>query len=154
MNTYLKSFLVFFLLVPAVLRAQDIQPPVTMPDLPEFFVDALSFSSDQPGMSRLDVYVEIPYNQLRFVNQDNVFRAGFEATLSIKDSAGKLTTEKWINEKLETKEYEATISRNEGKLIQRSFTLAPGRYTVAIQLTDNETQKTSRDQREIGRAHV
>lgn len=133
----------------AVLLARNVQPDPPPPDVPRFWFEALSFQSDQPGTSRLDVYIEVPYTQLRFKHENNVFRAECEATLSVFDSTGALITEKWLNEKIETTEYKTTISPHEAKLIQRSIQLPPGRYDVSVLFLDTETKKTGKVRRKV-----
>ncbi len=118
-------------------------------DLPQFYFDALSFASDQPGKSRLDVYLEVPYEQLHFTNEGQLFTSSYEVTMSIHDSDNKLVDEKWWTEKIETKDYNESVSTKQSDLNQRSFILLPNHYVLTVQIHDEDTKKTFRQQRNI-----
>ena len=117
------------------------------PDIPLFFVDALSFSSETNGMSRLDVYVDVGYDVVHFVHEGNFYRARFEVTMSISDTLDHPVDEKSWEETIETKDYDVSISPTASDLSQRSFTLPPGRYTLSIEITDSDTKKIARQKR-------
>jgi len=133
------------------LHAQaDVQPAEEMPvDVPQFYFDALSFMSDQKGMSRLDVYLEVPYEQLHFTNVGQAFSSNYEVTMSFYDSDNKLIDEKWWRKTVETRDYNESISTKQSDLAQRSFILPPKEYILAIQITDSDTKKTFRRKRQI-----
>jgi GWxTD domain-containing protein len=148
----LRSLLIGLLFLSALplLRAQEDQPPpVQALDLPRFFLDALAFAGDQAGTGRVDVYLDVPYKELRFTSQGDVFEANYEVSLIVADSLGKSVTEKWWKDKVETPDYNTTVSSYEGRLAQRSFTLPPGPYTIRAEVTDVETRKTWRVQRDV-----
>ncbi len=115
-----------------------------LPDVPLFFADALSFASEKNGMSRLDVYVDVGYDVLHFINEGDVYRAGYEVTVTVNDSLGPAVDEKSWLETIETKEYEKSISPRTSNLSQCSFTLLPGRYQITIQVSDSDTKKIAR----------
>ncbi|MBI4810462.1 MAG: hypothetical protein HY800_03295, partial [Ignavibacteriales bacterium] len=74
MTKYLP--LIFSLiLVPNILFAQAEMPPVELPESPQFYFDALSFESGEYGVSRLDVYVEVPYAAIQFTKDGDKFRS-------------------------------------------------------------------------------
>src|SRR3974377_1558234 len=53
------------------------------PEGPQFFLETLSFASTVPGKSRLDVYVDVGYDVLQFVNEAGTYRATYEGTVPI-----------------------------------------------------------------------
>jgi GWxTD domain-containing protein len=118
-------------------------------DLPKFFLDALSYKSDEPEKSRLDVYVQLPYEMLSFTKVGDTYRAQYEVTASIYDSSNALVTEKIWNENVETKDYHESVSKRYGKMSQKSFFLKPSLYTLSVQVRDNETRKTARLRRPV-----
>ena len=122
-------------------------PPIQQFDAPRFYFDAVSFASGHPDTSRLDVYIELPYEMLSFTKDGDIFRASFEVTMDIYDSSGNLLNEKLWTEKVETQNYNESISGHIGKLCQKSFRLVPGVYSVAVQVQDSETKKTKRIKR-------
>jgi hypothetical protein len=42
-----------------------------------FSVDVLTYQGDSVGLTRVDLYLELPYNSLQFVNQGGFFRASY-----------------------------------------------------------------------------
>ncbi len=134
-------------LVEAQADAPD--PAIQVSGIPKLFLDALNFSSDRPGESRLDVYIEVPYEALHFAKDNNIFSTSYDVTVDVNDSTDKLVVEKFWTEKIETQDYDESISPHAGRLSQRSFTLPPGKYVVKAQVADHETKKTVRDMRTV-----
>ena len=118
-------------------------------DIPLFHLDALSFASDQPSKSRLEVFIQLPYEMLSFTKIGDVFHSSYELSFDMFDSTGTLVEEKLSTENIDTKNYNESISKNSGKTTQKSFILPPGRYNLTVQVRDQETQKTSRLQRSV-----
>lgn len=116
--------------------------PIQFPEGPQFYFEAISFAGDDTSLTRLDVYVDVGYDALHFVNESDVYRANYEVTIGIYDTLDHSVNEKMWSEKIETKEYEKSVSPRESNLSQRSFLLSPGKYVVKVQLTDVETRKT------------
>ncbi len=153
MNRSRKIFF-FFTLIAAlnVLHAQDNTNAVQQVDLPRFYLDALSFASDSAGqknLSRLDIYIELPYEMLSFTKNGDMFSASYEITVDIFNTANALLNEQIWTEKVETKNFEESISKHVGKISMESFPLEPGVYSVAVQVRDNETKKISKRKKEV-----
>lgn len=148
MKKYL-SLIFSLILLPKILYAQAEMPPVELPELPQFYFDALSFESGEYGVSRLDIYVEVPYAAIQFTKDGDKFRSSYEVTINIYDSVETLVNEKWWIEKIEAEDYNQTISHAISNLNQRSFMLTPGKYFVVVQVKDRETEKTSRIKRKV-----
>jgi len=146
-KTCLFMFLNLFL--GAVLFAQTEMPQSELPEGPKFYFDALSFASDQAGLSRVDLYTEVPSENLHFTKEGGLFLAAYEVTVGIYDSAETLVNEKWWDEKIETRDYEATVTPSASRLSQKSFLLAPGKYAITVQIKDKETNKSTRIKRKI-----
>ena len=144
-----------FLFIPVLLLYTDMlwsQPELSPGDLQEvvrFYVDVLSFKSTESGVSRLDVYVEIPYEALQFVKSGDVFQANYEITINIFDTLETLVTEKWWHEKIEVKDYNQAASHSISNLNHRSFSLVPGSYILSVQLKDRETNNISRVKKKV-----
>lgn len=142
------------LLLAAGAFSQDNPPPgeepsMQLPDVPKLYFDALSFRSDQPRVSRLDVYIQVPYEALRFTHDDDGFHSVYGVTIDLLDSADHLASEKFWTEKIDTREYDESVSPWAGKLSQKSFSIAPGTYTVSVQVSDEDTKKTSTLKRKV-----
>ncbi len=116
---------------------------------PKFYFDAVTLNSGEKGVSRLDVYIEVPYEALHFTKNDEVFQSRYELSINVYDSLETLVVDKWWTEKVETREYKQSISPVKSNLSQRTFMLTPGKYFVAVQIKDTETDKVTRMKRKI-----
>ncbi len=108
-----------------------------------FSVDVLSYPGDSAGLTRLDVYFEIPYHSLQFVNQGGFFRAAYELIVEISDTADRLITEKVWSGKVEVDSIQEVRSKRPGEIVQKSIHLEPGRYRFNIRLRDIETDRSN-----------
>ena len=113
-----------------------------------FYLDAMSFA-DQAGGSRLDVFVQVGYELLTFVKNDEVYDASYELTLSIYDTVENLITEKSWVEEVKGVTFDQSVSSNLYSLTQRVFSVNPGRYVVAASVRDNETKTMRRRVRRL-----
>ncbi|MBI1803541.1 MAG: GWxTD domain-containing protein [Ignavibacteriae bacterium] len=124
-------------------------PTIPIPDVPKLYFDALNFSSEEPGQGRLDVYIEVPYEAIHFTKDNDIFRTAYDITIDVHDSTDKLVIEKFWTEKIETQNYDESISPQAGRVSQKSFTLHPGKYVITVQVTDRDTRNTIHDKRTI-----
>jgi len=146
-NIFLK--LSYLILLPIVLLAQAEMPPAELPEIPKFYFDALSFSSGESGVSRLDIYIEVPYAAIQFNKIGSKFEGSYEVTINIYDSIDAQVNEKWWVEKINVNDYQQTVSRSLSNLNQQSFMLTPGKYFISVQIKDRETGKTSSMKRRV-----
>jgi len=108
-----------------------------------FSVDVLTYPGDSAGTSRVEVYLEIPYNGLQFVNQGGFFRAGYELNISVYDTSENLVSEKYWTGKVEVDSLTEIRTRRPGEIVEKTLELAPGRYSVTVQLRDVETERSN-----------
>ncbi len=113
-----------------------------------FYLDAVSFA-DQAEGSRLDVFVQVGYELLTFVKNDELYDASYELTLSIYDTLENLITEKSWVEEVKGVTFDQSVSSNLYSLTQRVFSVIPGRYVVAASVRDNETKTMRRRVRRL-----
>jgi GWxTD domain-containing protein len=128
---------------------QPDMPQIQLPDVPRFSCDALNFSTDEAGTGRLDLYIEVSFEGLHFIKEGEVFRASYDAVVSIYDKTEKLVDEKTWTETIESKNYDETISPKAGNLTQKTFILPPNDYAISIQIQDDDTKKLTRLRREV-----
>jgi GWxTD domain-containing protein len=114
-----------------------------------FSVEAISFQSATGTGSRLDVFVQISYEQLSFVKRSGQYEASYEVTVSLLDSTGKLVNEKLWTEEIRVASFDESVSSRSYSLTQRSFDAQPGRYVLVYALRDNESKASYRQSREI-----
>ena len=124
---------------PWSLRAQDV---------PLFNVDAISVRSDAAAsQTRLDIYTQIAYNHLSFINTPN----GFSATYEVLAEVFKLDDRDRPTTIVQSPIWEHSTSVNTFALTQsdqqfdyttHSLTLDPGRYMISFQVTDKNSQES------------
>ncbi|MDP1678012.1 MAG: hypothetical protein Q8L88_14230, partial [Bacteroidota bacterium] len=121
----------------------ETRKPLATFDAPEFFVEALSFSSGDSLTSRVDVYVQIPYDVLQFVKKNDQYISKYEITMNFLTDKNASISEKIWTEEFKVPLFEYTGSKKAYSLTQRSAEISPGVYTLRIQLRDNESGKIS-----------
>lgn len=131
-----------FLCLAGSARAQVDQQLTERFTLPQFYVDALVFAGSDSAASRLDVYVQVPYQGLSFVKTDEVYNASYEETISIFDSSDNLLVEKTSTESIHRKKFFETTDPQRYNLTQQYFRVVPGRYNVVVQVLDEDTRKS------------
>jgi len=144
----LAGFFPIFLLAHPLVLAQVENIEKRGPDLPEFYVDAMSFSADTLG-SRLDVYLQVPYSQLHFLKLGNAFDAKYEVTMTFLSGDGTPVTEKSWDEDENVPTFEASVAKGAYHLTERSFYLAPAKYKLRVRVQEGESNKTSQIERAI-----
>ncbi len=107
-----------------------------------YYLDFLNFKSDQNGMTRVDVFVQVPYTEVQFVKSANGFSASYSITISVFDeNKEKLISEKSWTEKLEVKDFEQTQTTLNFNISLRSFNLQPGNYLIRSALEDKDSKQ-------------
>jgi GWxTD domain-containing protein len=114
---------------------------------PTFFFDALCYASDNPAKSRVELYLQVPHEELRFVKSGNQFIARYDVTLSVYGPDQKLAQERTWSVDTRVEDFSQTTSNRMYSLTQRTFELDPGSYQVGLQVQDQESKKTSRVRR-------
>ena len=104
------------------------------------FVDPVAFLGPQPGETRLDVFVQVGYDNLSFVKTGETYAASYEMTIGIDDSTGSQVLEKLWTENVAGLTFDQSVSSSGYSLQQRSFTLSPGPYAVRVSVRDMESK--------------
>ena len=134
--------LVIAFVLSCVPGAAQVELPAQPP--PEYsatlFLDPIAFLGAQPGETRLDVFVQIGYDNLSFVKTGDTYAASYEMTIRMEDSTGAQVLEKTWTENVAGLTFEQSVSSSGFTLQQRSFTVPPGRYTVHAGVMDLESK--------------
>lgn len=135
-----------FLLIaasPLAFGQVEAAPPPSTSDLPEFHVEALSFSAPDTMLTRVDLYVQMPYDALQFVKRDNRFVGRYEVTTNFLSADNVLHSERLWSEEVSVQKFEMTRMKGAFNLSHRSVNLQPGIYTLRTQVRDMESHKVA-----------
>ena len=106
----------------------------------KYYQDFISFKGEN-GKTRLDVFIQVPYNSVQFVKTSLGFEATYSLTVSVYDEEKKnLLTEKVWNEKIIAISFELTTSPDNFNLGHRSFELTPDVYSIKTVLYDKDSK--------------
>ena len=137
----MKKIIIFCLIIISGISIAQVEHSTQKSELKvKYYQDFLSFKGND-DKTRLDVFVQVPYNAVQFVKTGQGFEASYSLTVSIYDQEKKnLITEKIWNEKIVAISFELTTSPENFNLGHRSFELAPGVYTIQTSLLDNDSK--------------
>ena len=135
---------IVILLLIAVLPHTSLLQAQTLDD--ELQVRAVSIKGET-NAGHLDVYTEIPYTSLQFEASPSGFVARYtvEAEVSRLDSRGRprnVTTSSIWEQSVTVQMHANTVAENASDLSTHALELPPGRYLLAITLTDLVSSKT------------
>lgn len=118
---------------------------------PLFLYNTFYFISAQDStMYDVDVYLAFANDILQFVKGRQAdFTGGYDLFVSIFDKKGNLIAEKSTRKKITVASYEETNDRNLRNRLHLSFELIPGEYKLVLNLTDQDTQKNLRREKEL-----
>lgn len=108
-----------------------------------FFLDPMVFYSNDQMKARLDVYIEIPLDNLQF--KKNYSTKNYDASITyeikITNSANEIVTNESISDYVTTTKAEQKSVDESAKFIVKEYYLNPGNYDLEITLTDINTKK-------------
>lgn len=106
----------------------------------KYYQDFLSFEGENEK-TRLDVFIQVPYNAVQFIKTGQGFEAAYSITVSVYDEEKKnLITEKVWNEKIIAISFELTTSPDNFNLSNRSFELTPAVYSIKTAIFDKDSK--------------
>jgi GWxTD domain-containing protein len=107
-----------------------------------YYQDYVNFTSDKPGLSRMDVFIQVPYKNIQFVKSGNGFTAKYFVTASVFDESKKqLIVEKTWNEIIDVMDYNLTVSKDNYHLSKKSIDLRPGNYFIKTRFEDKDSKQ-------------
>jgi GWxTD domain-containing protein len=136
-------------LIPAAAWSQIDLPRVVPEGYSEsLFIDPVAFAGPTADESRLDVFVQMGYDNLSFVKQENAYNASYEITITVHDSVGALVSEKSWSDDLKGLTFDQSVASGAYVIQQRSIVVRPGRYQVAVVVRDLDSKVSKRTMRE------
>lgn len=141
----MKTIFLFILTIYAQIFAQveADRPKFPYSTSPDFFIDAIPFKSAEPEKCRMDIFIQIPYDNLQFVKNGDKYTAGYSAIITVydKDQENIINSKSW-DQNVMADDFETTSSKSSFSLNLKSFTLVPEEYFLKCQVTDNESGKS------------
>jgi GWxTD domain-containing protein len=117
-------------------RAVEKEPPT-------FFFDAIAYSSERERKSRVDIYVQVPYQEIRFVKEGDRYVGRYEVVLGVYAVPGQLVMDNTWRVEVRADDFAQTTSPRFYSLRQRSIDIDPGQYILHLQVRDVESGKIS-----------
>ncbi len=142
MKKILNLIILLFLFQTVNAQVETADRPDETRSLPKYYQDFLNFYVPDSAITRVDAFIQVPYNQVQFVKSDKGFTASYTVTISVfSENRDKLIVEKAWNEEINEKEFEQTNSQNNYNLSLKSFYLTPGNYIIRSSVEDKESKK-------------
>lgn len=132
-----------FVLMPSFLHSQLVDKTIKGNENEFFYFDPMIFYSSQEFKPRLDVYIEIPLENLQFKkNYDTkMYDASINYTIKITNSTNEVVVNESISDFVTTdKEMQKNLDES-AKFIVKEYYLNPGNYIIEVSLTDINTKK-------------
>jgi len=105
-----------------------------------FFFDAISYAGDHRDKSRIDFYLQVPYEEIRFVKEGEGYVARYDVTLTIENVAKKMLLDRSWAVDVRVPEFAQTVSHKLYSLAYQSLELDPGNYQVSLVVKDQESR--------------
>ncbi|UCE06164.1 MAG: GWxTD domain-containing protein [bacterium] len=135
------AMLLWFVLYQHEVMAQAEMVQSRLYDVPTFHYDLVNVASPDPGLSRLQVYLKIAFDELQFTISDEGYLANYEVSVVIYDKKGNQIDGKIEDEEIKADNFDLTNSRQAYSTSYLKFDLEPGEYKISISLADLETRK-------------
>ncbi len=128
---------VFFLLFAACIGFADNASPY-----PLFYYDIVaSAAQNDLSKGKIDIFFEVVYDDVQFTKTAVAYDAAYELSAIILDGREQVNGDLW-KETLSVDTFDKTNSRRDISLTHKTFTLAPGKYTVKLNYEDLNSSQT------------
>lgn len=109
---------------------------------PGFYLDVANYKSTEPGKTKVDVFLQIPYNTLKFIKDGDIFKSKFSISLIFTDqNKTNVFAEKLWNQEAVANNSGESISKDNFKYFYASFNLSPGKYILRCEIIDKGSNK-------------
>jgi len=108
----------------------------------KYYQEFLCFYSGKKNLTRVDVFIQVPYSEIQFVKSGQSFIAQYSLTISVFDqNRERLISEKIWNEKIIAENFDQTLSKENFNLSLKSVELKPGNYVIRTAMEDKDSRK-------------
>lgn len=99
--------------------------------------DYLTFKSDEPGKTNLEVYFTLDNSEIQFITFKDLYKAVIESDIIITDQYSNAVKGQTFTQDFFSEDFNSTIDRSIENTIKFVFDLYPGEYQVKINVRDN-----------------
>lgn len=131
----------FFITAPLSLYGQTmdlLKGPKGLSLKPYFHMLAGNLPSEKQSLSRLHVFVRIPYDNLQFVKKTASFLASCSTSLILEDDSGKVVARTNWRKQVETAIFSETNSSKEYLVSTGFIDAPPGDYILHVEVVDED----------------
>lgn len=139
-----KQILLLIVLFAATVFAQveNTQKGTPYTFSPNFFIDVANYKGLEYGKTKVDVFLQIPYSNLKFVKNGDFFKARYSISLTFYDEEkDNVIYEKLWNQEINANSFEEAVSKLNFKYFHQSINLKPGKYVLRSEIIDKDSKK-------------
>src|SRR5437867_1495215 len=138
------GFFLLFALIPSVTFSQDDKP-----NLAEnlFTFDALNFYSPENTGSRVDIYIEVPFDKLEFKKNKSEDKSGgnfssdIDFTVTVLRKNGEIAFNKAYREVIKTEKTDLEFLSRNSQIMTKNIFLEPAEYTIKVSAREVSSKK-------------
>jgi len=112
------------------------------PNVPNFQLETISTATSEKGLTNLDVYLKIAYDELQFIKNKDNYLATYELSITIFNESGDRQEGRVIRDTIKVDDFFLTNSTEEFSILKTSFIIKPNSYRINIGVMDLDTRKT------------
>ncbi len=109
--------------------------------VPKFKSSVLSYPMLERDSVKVEVNIDIPYNELQFVKEKDGFSAEYEATVLVLNEDKEQEFSKIWSQKVFVNKFEQTNSVKKFKKNELTFNLLPAKYFIKLGIRDVNSRK-------------
>jgi GWxTD domain-containing protein len=106
-----------------------------------YYFEFLSFKADEDGKSFLEIFSQIPTQNLQFVKKNGEFRARYELSIALFDWNEFLVVGSSYKDTVSTASIEEIDTLDPFQLVRFAFLVESGVYEAQVRLTDLESRR-------------
>lgn len=139
----LLTFLIIIFTAPAFAQVeQSGGETFAYKSYPGFSVDIASYKSEREGKTRIDLFVQVPYQNLQFVRDPEGYRSKYSIHIKFSEKdTDKIIIESTWSETVLAKEFAETTAKTNYNFSIRSFDISPGKYAMRCEVVDKDSRK-------------
>jgi len=140
LNSILKVIILFFVFSCFTENA-NAQGSKIRGDDSSFRTYFLSMPSQIIGKTKGIIIMQIDYDDLRFLKEEDYFKAAYEMSIEILDANENIIERRYWSETIQVTDFIETLNTSNFFVKRVDFLLEPGIYRYVVQMTDADSKK-------------